>query len=111
MSALYPILADAAAPPQSPLLMPGMLILMLAVFYVLIIRPQQRREKERQAMLRALKNGDRVVFGGGLLGIVTSVRDKTCVIRIADNVRVEALRGAVSQVLAKDETPAEEPAR
>ncbi len=100
-------LAAATAPEQSPLMMPMMLVLMFAMFYLLIIRPQQRREKERQAMLAALKNGDRVVFAGGLLGIVTNVKDKTCTVRLADNVKVEALRSAISQVLTKDDTPDE----
>jgi preprotein translocase subunit YajC len=96
---------------QSPLMMPMMLVLMLAMFYFLIIRPQQRREKERRAMLDAVKSGDRVVFGGGFMGIVTNVKDKTAIVRIADNVKVEVVRGAISQVLGKDDTPVEEPAK
>ncbi|MCX7820019.1 MAG: preprotein translocase subunit YajC [Kiritimatiellae bacterium] len=86
-----------------------MLLLMIAMFFFLIIRPQQRRERERQAMLAALKIGDRVVFAGGLIGMITGLREKTCMIRIADGVKVEALRGAITQVLSKDEAPAEEP--
>ncbi len=86
-------------------MMPIMLVLMFVMFYLLIIRPQQRREKERQAMLAALKNGDRVVFAGGLVGMITQVKEKTCTIRLADNVKVEALRSSISQVLTKDELP------
>lgn len=96
---------------QSPLMMPMMLVLMMGMFYFLIIRPQQRREKERRAMLDAVKSGDRVVFGGGFMGIVTNVKDKTCVVRIADNVKVEVVRGAISQILGKDDAPVDEPSK
>ena len=98
----------AGADQQSPLMMPMMLVLMLVMFYFLLIRPQQRREKERHGMLDAVKSGDRVVFGGGFLGVVTNVKDKTLVVRIADNVKVEVVRGAVSQVLDKGEDPSEQ---
>lgn len=97
------------APEQSPLMMPVMLVLMIAMFFFLIIRPQQRRERERQAMLAALKIGDRVVFGGGLIGMITGLREKTCMIRISDGVKIEALRSAITQVLVKDEAPSDEP--
>jgi preprotein translocase subunit YajC len=105
----------AMAPPageggqqQAPGLMIGWIVLMLAIFYFLMIRPQQRREKQRQAMLAAVKSGERVVFSGGMLGTVTNVKDKTLVIKIADNVKVEVVRSAVSRVLEKGENPEEE---
>lgn len=79
--------------------------LMVALFYFMLIRPQKRREKERQALLNAVKTGDRVLFGGGILGVVANVKDKTLVVKIADGVKVEVVRGAVSQVLDKGELP------
>ncbi len=54
-------------------------------------------------MLSAIKSGDRVLFGGGLIGMVTNVGEKTLTIRIAEKVKVEVVRGAVSQVLDKGE--------
>lgn len=90
---------------QSPVFLIGWLGLMLFVFYFLMIRPQQRRDKERRAMIDSVKSGDRVVFAGGFIGMVTNVKDRTLVIRIADNVKVEVTRSSVAQVLAKDETP------
>ena len=71
----------------------------------MLIRPQKRREKERQALLGAVKTGDRVLFGGGMLGVVANVKEKTLIIKIADNVKIEIVRGAVSQVLDKGEVP------
>ena len=75
--------------------------LMVALFYFMLIRPQKRREKERQALLGAVKTGDRVLFGGGFLGTVANVKDKTLIVKIADNVKVEIVRGSVSQVIDK----------
>lgn len=93
---------------QSPMFMVVWLGLMLAIFYFLLIRPQQRREKERRALMDAIKTGDRVLFAGGIFGIVSNVKEKTVVVKIADNVKIEMLRGAVSQVLSKDEEPTED---
>jgi preprotein translocase subunit YajC len=71
----------------------------------MLIRPQKRREKERQELLSAVKTGDRVLFAGGFLGVVANVKDKTLVVKIADNVKVEIVRAAVSQVLDKGAAP------
>jgi len=96
---------------QSPVSMIIWLGLMLGLFYFLLIRPQQRREKEKRAMLEAVKTGDRIVFAGGLIGIVANVKDKMFVVKIADNVKVEAARFSVLQVLDKGEDPVTEPDR
>ena len=79
--------------------------LMVALFYFMLIRPQKRREKERQELLSAVKTGDRVLFAGGFLGVVANVKDKTLVVKIADNVKVEIVRAAGSQVLDKGAAP------
>ena len=84
------------------------LILMFGIFWFLLIRPQQKRAKERQKLLDAIKSGDRIVFGGGILGTVTNVKEKTILVKIADNVKIEVSRGAVSQVLEKGDTPEDE---
>ena len=98
----------SGAAPQSSAFMFVWLGLMVALFYFMLIRPQKRREKERQALLGAVKTGDRVLFGGGFLGVVANVKEKTLVVKIADGVKVEIIRGAVSQVLEKGETPEQE---
>jgi len=111
---MFSILAMAPPPgggaggsQQSPLFMFGWLAIMLALFYVMLIRPQRRREKERQELLSKIKSGDRVLFSGGIIGIVTNVKDKTYVIRVGDKTKLEVVRGAVSQVLAGGELPAD----
>lgn len=83
----------------------GWIAIMIAIFYVMIIRPQRRREKERQELMKNIKSGDRVLFSGGMIGIVANVKEKTFTIKIAEKTKVEVLRGAVTQVLDKSELP------
>ena len=92
-------------PANSGVVMIGWLGIMLLIFYFMLIRPQQRREKERRAMLSEIKSGDRVVFGGGIIGMISNVKDKTYMIKIADGVKVEVSKAAVTQTLQKDEDP------
>jgi preprotein translocase subunit YajC len=83
------------------------LILIFVVFYFLLIRPQQKKQKEHRAMLQALRRGDRVVTGGGILGTVNRVvNDDEVVVDIADNVRVRVLRSTITNVLAKPDPAA-----
>jgi preprotein translocase subunit YajC len=71
------------------------LVLMFAVFYFLLIRPQQKQKREKERMLANLKRGDKVVTQGGLLGTVMGFTDTIVTLRIADQVRVECLRSSV----------------
>ena len=72
-----------------------------AIFYFLLIRPQAKQEKERRAMLDALKKRDRVVTGGGLIGSVADLRDDEVTLRISENpdVKVRVRRSSVVEVL------------
>ncbi len=84
------------------------MVLIIGVMYFMMIRPQQRKEKERRQMIENLKSGAKVIFGGGLVGTITNVKDTTFVIKLADNVKVEALRASVSSVLEKGDRVEEE---
>jgi preprotein translocase subunit YajC len=78
------------------------LILIFVVFYFLLIRPQQRKAKDHKVMLDALRRGDRVVTGGGIIGTVARVDGAEEVsVDIAEGVRVRVLRSTISSVLAK----------
>jgi preprotein translocase subunit YajC len=81
----------------------GYMVIFFGLFYFLMIRPQMRREKERKKMIAEMKTGDRVLFCGGLLGTITNIKEQIVVIKIADNVKIEAARGAVLRVLTADE--------
>lgn len=110
---LFSLILAMAPPPggqnqQSPLFFPVMLVFMFAFFYFVLFRPQQQREKQRRELMANIKSGDRVAFSGGIIGIVTNVKDKTFTIKIADNVKIEVARSAVSQVLEKGEMPEDE---
>ena len=80
-----------------------MMVILLAIMYFMMIRPQRRREAERKKMLENVKSGDKVLFSGGIIGTVANVKEHTLVIKIADKVKIEAARGAVSKVLDKGE--------
>jgi preprotein translocase subunit YajC len=77
------------------------LVLIFAVFYFLLIRPQQRKMREHREMLLSLKRNDRIITGGGIVGRITNVRDNSdeIEVEIAPNVRVTVVRGTISSVI------------
>ncbi len=80
------------------------LVIVFAIMYFMVLRPQQRRQKEHQETLKKLRRGDSVITSGGLVGKVTKVLDDDQVeIEIADGVRVRQIRGMVAEVRAKGE--------
>ena len=74
------------------------LVLVFVIFWFLMIRPQQRRMRAHQAAILAVKKGDRVVTGGGLIGKVTKVGDHEVEVELAQGVRVQAVKSTLSQV-------------
>jgi len=80
---------------SSPLLM---MVVVLGIFYVLLILPQQRKQKQLRAMLSALKSGDKVVTSGGIYGTIAGIDGETVILRIADQVKIRVARSAISQV-------------
>ena len=85
--------------------------ILLAIFYFMLIRPQQRKEKERQAMIGKVKSGDRIMFCGGIIGIVANVKEATLMVKVADNTKLEIARGAISKVFEKGEQVTKEDAK
>jgi preprotein translocase subunit YajC len=78
------------------------LVLIFVVFYFLLIRPQQRKTKDHKVRLDALRRGDRVVTGGGIIGTVARVDNpEEVTVDIADNVRVRVVRSTITSVLSK----------
>ena len=73
-----------------------MLAVMFGIFYFLLIRPQQKKAKEHQELLRALKKGDRIVTNGGIFGTVTGIDDRVAVVEISEKVRVKILRSQIA---------------
>ena len=92
---------------QSAMLQFLPLVLIFVVFYFLLIRPQQQKQKTHRSMLEALRRGDRVVTGGGIIGTVNRVTNAEEVeIDIAQGVRVRVLRSTIASVLAKPDPAA-----
>jgi len=90
----------------------GMLIpmvLVFGIFYFMMIRPQQRKEKERLRMIAELRAGQKILFAGGLIGTIVEARAATFVVEISPKVTIEVARGAVSRALKEGEAvPADE---
>ena len=83
------------------------LILIFVVFYFLLIRPQQKKQKTHREMLSALHRGDKIVTAGGLVGTVTKIlSDTELTVEISEGVKVRVMRGMVSDVIAKTEARA-----
>jgi preprotein translocase subunit YajC len=89
--------------------------LVFVIFYFLIIRPQNKKQKEAQKMIEAVKKGDKVVTIGGVHGTVASVKETTVILKVDDNVKMEFSKSAIQAVTAKgeekaDAAPADAPA-
>ncbi|NBZ86258.1 preprotein translocase subunit YajC [Stagnihabitans tardus] len=83
------------------------MVLIFGIMYFLLIRPQQKKMRELKAMIEAVRRGDQVVTGGGILGKVTKVgEDNTVEIEIAQGVKVQVIKSTITQVLSKTEPAA-----
>ncbi|MDF1610664.1 MAG: preprotein translocase subunit YajC [Stygiobacter sp.] len=70
-----------------------------AIFYFMIIRPQQKRQKEHQKMLDSLQKGDKVIMTGGIHGTVAGIEDKTVLIDVGNNVKIKFERSAITSIV------------
>jgi len=75
----------------------------IAIFYFMIIRPQQKRQKERQKLMESMKKGDKVITSGGLYGTIAGMDEKTVLVQIADNVKVKLDKQSIATVLTEQE--------
>jgi preprotein translocase subunit YajC len=76
------------------------LIIIFAIFYFLLIRPQQKKAKQHREMLSAIKKGDKIITSGGIYGVVESVGENTLVVKIAENVKVKFGKGYIATIRA-----------
>tara|TARA_B000000437_G_C11454479_1_gene227784 strand:+ start:83 stop:388 length:306 start_codon:yes stop_codon:yes gene_type:complete len=77
--------------------------LMFLVLYLLILRPQMKKQKQQQQMIDELEKGDQVVTSGGIHGLIQNIKDDIIVLKIAENVKIELSRSAVSRVVNKED--------
>jgi preprotein translocase subunit YajC len=102
---LQTILAQAqSAPPQA---VPGggigsffvPLIFIFVIMYFVMIRPQKKRQQQQQNLIASLKTGDRVVTNAGIHGLISNVKESTVLVKVADNVKIEMDKSAITNVL------------
>jgi preprotein translocase subunit YajC len=86
-----------------------MFALIIGIFYFLILRPQQKRQKERQKLLEAVKKGDRVITAGGLHATVAGLDEKTVLLEVAANVKMKFDRSAIATIIRETESKPIEP--
>jgi preprotein translocase subunit YajC len=100
------LLAQTTAPAPAPgagLLGILPFILMFVVAYYVMIRPQMRRQKEQTKLVSSLKTGDRVVTSSGIHGLISNVKETTVIVKVADNVKLEMEKTAVTNVVKTTE--------
>ena len=95
-----PLLQAAPSASSSGALFSGVVpfILIIVIFYFFLIRPQNKKQKETEKMLKALKKGDKVITIGGIHGVVSSVKENTIIVKVDDNCKIEFNRTAISTV-------------
>jgi preprotein translocase subunit YajC len=91
----------ARGPSQLPLLF--VILATFVIFYFILIRPQQRKQKELQKTIEALKKGDRLLTTGGIFGTVVGTKDNILVLKIDENTKIEIIKNAVASVVKKAE--------
>ena len=101
-------LLQTASAGNSPSLLVSMapIAIIFLIFYFLMIRPQNKKQKETEKMIAALKKGDKIVTIGGIHGVVSSTKEQTVIVKVDDNAKMEFSRSAIAQVIteAKDKT-------
>jgi preprotein translocase subunit YajC len=93
---------------KSTLLSFAPIVAIIAIFYLLIIRPQNKKQKETQRMLADLKKGDRVVSIGGIHGVIQTVRENSVIVKVDESTKIEFSRSAIASVEASGKVRAEE---
>jgi len=87
----------------NPLINLAPIVIMFAIFYILLIRPQQKKQKEHDNMVSGLKKNDEVITAGGVHGTIVNVKDDTFILRVDDNVKLEVSKSAITTLKHKNE--------
>lgn len=103
MTPSFALFAAAPAVPSSGGLSILLPLLLIPLLYLVMIRPQQKRQKQWQEMLKSIKTGDRVTTAGGIRGIILSIKDDVIIIRVApDNLKLEVSKSAIASVTTQE---------
>ena len=96
-------IAQQQAAPLDILISFAPVLIIGVIFYLLIFMPMRKRQKKLEAMIRELRNGDKVITSSGIYGIVAGVKEKTLILKVADQVKIEIAKSAVSGLQSPDE--------
>ena len=106
MDAFAQLGGAGAAPGGNPMVSTGLMLLqflpIFLIIYLLIIRPQQKRQKDLEKMLKAMKQGDKVLTSGGIYGTIVRIEDARTIVKVADDVKLEMAKSAIVQVITGD---------
>ena len=107
MAQYFTLLMGQPGQGEGPGLMSNIILFgsIILIFYFMIIRPQQKRQKERQKLLESMKKGDKVITSGGMYGTIAGIDEKTVLVQIADNVKVKLDRSSIANIIS--DTPPE----
>jgi preprotein translocase subunit YajC len=96
-----PIILQSLSPEMSQM---AMILVIGVIFYLLIFMPMKKRQKKVELMIAALKNGDKVITSSGIYGVVAGVTDKTFILKISDQVKIEVAKNAIAGLQGIEET-------
>ncbi len=93
--------AAGVAGEPSPLMSMAPMLLIGVVLYMLVLRPQQKKIKDHQEMIKALRRGDKIVTGGGVIGVISKIEDDVVVLEVAPEIKIRVLLATISHVMTK----------
>jgi preprotein translocase subunit YajC len=98
------LILQAAASPQTLFMQFAPILIIIVIFYLLIFMPMKKRQRKVEAMIGALKNGDKVITSSGIYGVVAGIKEKTFILKIADQVKIEVTKSSIAGLQAPEET-------
>ncbi len=108
---LFPVFQTSPAQGSNSYMMIVMFGAIFVIMYFFIIRPQNKKQKETEKMVAALKKGDRVITIGGVHGVISSTKEQSVIVKVDDNCKIEFSRSAIASVVAEDKAKADEKAK
>lgn len=98
------ILQAAASSPQALFMQFAPIVIIVVIFYLLIFMPMKKRQKKVEQMITALKNGDKVITSSGIYGVIAGVKDKTFILKISDQVKIEVTKNSIAGIQGPEES-------
>jgi preprotein translocase subunit YajC len=98
-------LAQATPAPQPFWAQMVPFVLIIAIFYFVLIRPQMKAKKDQETLISLAKTGDKIVTTGGIIGTIANVKESSVMIKVADNVKIEVLKNHIASITKSDAKP------